>query len=134
MGQKMIESILSFFTLGQGPVTLYVVGVLTVSLWVAAMCRGRELDSSTLLMFAVNVVGVVTGVYIFAGAFDLMKTSMQNGIYSGITGCLVSIVTLQNLIREIKALCRRQVEPTRKQPEVVHTRDSRSSESTTNAD
>lgn len=121
----MMASLQSFIALGQAPVTLWVVFCLTLLMWLVAICRGRELDSSTVLMFAVNVLGVVTGIYIFAGAFDLAKTSAQNAIYSGISGFVVSIVTMQNLIRETKLICRKQVDPQR-QAELTQPQDLQS--------
>lgn len=115
MSSKVLEVLSSMDQVSQGVVTLAVTGTLTVLYWVVTMCRKNGSQPHTLLMFAVNVIGVVTGIYMFVGAFTLMNTSAQNGILSGITGLCISLFTAQNIINELKALFGKEIEPKRQQ-------------------
>jgi hypothetical protein len=96
---------------GQTAITLLTSALLTLGNWILLMCRGRDPESNRLLMFGLNVGGAITGLYIFVGAFALMKKSPQDGFYSGLAGFVVFLITAQNLFREIRQLCVRQVNP-----------------------
>jgi hypothetical protein len=51
-----------------------------------------------------DLIGVVVGIYLFFGAFHLVKTWPQYAVVSGITGMCVSLISLQGFISEVKLL------------------------------
>jgi hypothetical protein len=80
------------------------------------MYKRGECDLKRLAIFAVNVIGAMTGVFIFLGAFDVLKASVQNGVWGGVTGLCITLVTAQEIIGEFRALFKKQVEPSQKGP------------------
>ena len=74
------------------------------------MKRG-QCNLGELFTFVVNITGGVTGVYIFIGAFDVIKVSPQNGLWGGITGLILFLLTLQNVVLELRGIFGHPVAP-----------------------
>lgn len=92
-------------------VTLWTVLPTSIFYFVCHIIKKGKCDPGELFMFVVNVTGGVTGIYIFLGAFDVIKVSPQNGLWGGITGLILTLLTLQNILIELRELFSPQVRP-----------------------
>jgi hypothetical protein len=90
--------------MNQSTITLAAVAALTVPYFILHMKRHGKCETRYLFAFVVNLVGLISGIYIFVGAFDVIKTSPQNGVWGGITGIVLTIWTLETIITEVRAL------------------------------
>jgi len=71
-------------------VTLIVAAIAVVSFAVMTTFKKKESNLEEIVVLAMNVVGAVTGVYIFVGAFRGIEDLTQNSTWAGITGiCMV---------------------------------------------
>jgi hypothetical protein len=96
----------------QGVTTVSITAVGALLYWVCAMFKHHDCNPNRLAIFAFNIVGTITGVFIFFGSFDVMTTSAQNGVWSGVAGVIITLATAQQVIREFGALFEKQVNPT----------------------
>lgn len=70
----------------------------TVTYWVCALTKKRRPSLNDLGMFALMCAGVVTGLYVFVGAYPEMKSGAEtNGLWSGMAGVCIALVSSQKL-------------------------------------
>jgi hypothetical protein len=73
--------------------------------------RRRAVGWEELMVYAINVVGAVTGVYMFVDSFALTELKPQNAIFSAITGICMVIIFGQKSLGAIAGLFRKEIEP-----------------------
>jgi hypothetical protein len=103
---------------GQGAITLITILITTLPYFVLHMKRHNKCETRYLFAYVVNIIGFVTGIYIFWGAFDVIKTSLQNGIWGGITGVVLALWTLETIITDIRNLLTKKEDVTPQKQDV----------------
>jgi multidrug transporter EmrE-like cation transporter len=88
--------------LNEPSVTLILTTAGLVWVWIRAAIRKRDVSIHDLWMFAVLLVTAITGVFIFFGAFPVIQTSPQNGLWGGVTGVCMAIYSWIQFRKELK--------------------------------
>lgn len=70
-----------------------------------------DCDIRKLGRFTLDIVGIISGVFIFFASFTLIKASAPNGLVSGIGGVIITLGTLTDLIKELRAMFAKEVRP-----------------------
>jgi hypothetical protein len=119
---RAISALLHISQIDQLIATLVLTGIAAILIWGVAMIKHGDCDIRKLGRFALDVVGVISGVFIFFGSFSLIKTSAQNGLVSGIGGIIITLGTLTDLIKELRAMFGKEVRPVKIQGGNGHTK------------
>ncbi len=91
--------------------TIVAVAVLVGIYSVCAFCRKREVSWDELMVVAINVVGVVTGFYMFVDSFEVAAVKPQNAIFSAIAGVCMVVIFGQKSLGAFVAVLRREIQP-----------------------
>lgn len=114
---SLLDSVLS---VPQEAAMLIAGGIATLLyLLCGGVLKGKRCNTSRLLMFVTNAAGMVTGVYVFCSALKYAlaphkggdSASYQNPVWAGLCGLAVAALTLDNLIKELRSLRNRTVDP-----------------------
>ena len=88
--------------LNETSVTLVITALGLLWVCITAAVKKRDVSIHELWMFAVLLVTSVTGVFIFFGAFPVIQTSPQNGLWGGVTGVCMAIYSWIQFRKELK--------------------------------
>jgi hypothetical protein len=88
----------------QGGIEVIGTGLVTLVYYVASWQTRRDCDHKKLGWMAVNALGVITGIFIFVGCFEVMKMSVLNGVWSGVAGIMITLATTTEIIKEFICL------------------------------
>ncbi len=99
--------------LQQGEITVVAGLILGCVFWSLCMIRHRDCDAKELAYFVGEVVGFVTGIFTVLSFRDVMKVSVQSGIVCGIAGTIIMLATLTDIIKRMRAVIRKKIEPKR---------------------
>jgi multidrug transporter EmrE-like cation transporter len=88
--------------LNEPSVTLFLTAGGLLWVWFTAIAKKRDMTIHDLWMFAVLLVTSITGVFIFFGAFPVIQTSPQNGLWGGVTGVCMAIYSWIQFKKEFK--------------------------------
>lgn len=95
----------------QGGIEVAATAAITFAYYVWAWIKQRDCDAKKVGWMAVNSLGAVTGVFIFIGCFDVMKSSVLNGVWSGIAGIVITLATMTEIIKQFQCLSVQKIEP-----------------------
>lgn len=88
--------------LNEPSVTLFLTAAGLLWVWFTAIAKKKDMTIHDLWMFAVLLVTAITGVFIFFGAFPVIQTSPQNGLWGGVTGVCMAIYSWIQFKKEFK--------------------------------
>jgi hypothetical protein len=97
--------------MNEGKVTIIIAAAIAVAFWLCSMWKKGECKLESLVILVMNLVGAVTGVYIFLGAYWFGDNSAQNAIWGGITGVCMTLYTLEKVIATFRRLFSVEVLP-----------------------
>lgn len=92
-------------------VTLVCVAALGIPYFGCSILRIGGCKLEKFVMFILYVISMVTGVYIFFGAFKVAEPSSQNAVWGGVTGFILMLYSLEKIYAEFKLLFVSAVEP-----------------------
>lgn len=92
-------------------VTIVGTAVGVVGYAICSMCRRKDVGWDDLMVFALNIIGAITGVYILAGSFEIAEVKPQNAIWSAVTGVCMAVIFLQKSVASVRAVLRKEVDP-----------------------
>jgi uncharacterized membrane protein HdeD (DUF308 family) len=90
----------------QAYITLVVTALGTVTYGIFMMKNHKTIKAEELLTFAMWCGAIVTGIYMFAAAFRLGRQAGEetNGLYLGIFGVYLVLVSVQKVLEMLKRL------------------------------
>src|SRR5712691_2792498 len=106
-----MTEVFTFFATSEGIVTLIFVAAVGVAYWICAMLKNGTCKLDGFAFLLLSAVGIVTGVYIFGGSLKRATGSSQEIIWGGITGFILTLYSLEQVIRSFRQQLARQVAP-----------------------
>lgn len=82
--------------MSESRVTLLAVAVALIAYTICAIFKKGKVGLEEVVVLAMNMVGAVTGIYIFLGSFRVVN-EFQNSVWAGITGVCMMIYFLQKI-------------------------------------
>jgi hypothetical protein len=95
----------------EATITLIVTGAGTFIYWLCTLWKIGTCGLEKLLLLAVNLVGVVTGINIFLWAIKLGGSSTQNAAWAGITGVCMTFYTAEKIKEAFRCVLKPEVVP-----------------------
>ncbi len=95
----------------EGIAILVSVGITGVLYWICSMLKHDTCDMAKLFTLIFAMVGLVTGVFLFAHAFTFLKTSKEDASWGGIAGVILTLYSLQQVVITFREVFAKAVEP-----------------------
>jgi len=109
-----IKDALIFSVSNEGIFTLLCVLLLGGTYWLCAIFKKGTCKLDTFAFLLLSIVGAVAGIFIFGGAFKKaigLSSLPQDVIWGGITGFVLTLYSIEQIMRSFRELFAQQFEP-----------------------
>ncbi len=110
------QTFFSFSAVAELRVTLIVVALIVVPFWICSQARRGGCELKVAVLLVLNVVGLVSGVFIFWRAiYGPVFQSAEDQMFAGLTGFILTLYALEQIYHSYRELFQKpdSVEPIR---------------------